>query len=285
MIKKIVWLTSYPKSGNTWLRYLISNYFYNTEKSFDFNIIRKIDKFPSEKYFNDITPLEKKEILKDPKKISKHWIPSQINFQKKINDFVFFKTHTPLIVLDNNYFTSEDVSLAIIHIVRDPRDVALSYSNFTNKSIDETINFLITKKLFIRHTSDKHSLDFDMLGSWSLHYTSWRDGLIKIPRILIRYEDLLEKPHLEFSNLIKFLSKILNIEVSEKQINFSLESSSFKNLSKNEKVTGFSENNAQNNKNFFNIGKKNQWESKLGCSQVKKIEKSFLIEMGHLGYL
>ena len=285
MIKKIVWLTSYPKSGNTWLRYLISNYFYNTEKSFDFNIIRKIDKFPSEKYFNDITPLEKKEILKDPKKISKHWIPSQINFQKKINDFVFFKTHNPLIVLDNNYFTSEDVSLAIIHIVRDPRDVALSYSNFTNKSIDETINFLITKKLFIRHTSDKHSLDFDMLGSWSLHYSSWCNGLIKIPRILIRYEDLLENPFLEFLKLIKFLSEILNIQVNENQINFSLESSNFKSLSKNEKMSGFSENNAQNNKNFFNIGKKNQWESKLSYSQIKKIEKNFLIEMRQLGYL
>ena len=49
MNKKIVWITSYPKSGNTWLRYFISNYFYNKEKVFDFNIIRKIDKFPSEK--------------------------------------------------------------------------------------------------------------------------------------------------------------------------------------------------------------------------------------------
>ena len=285
MNKKLVWITSYPKSGNTWLRYFISNYFYNKEKVFDFNIIRKIDKFPSEKYFNNISPLEKKEILKDPKKISKYWIPSQINIQKKIDDFIFFKTHTPLIVLDNSYFTNEEISLAIIHIVRDPRDVALSYSNFTNKSIDETIDFLTTKKLFIRHTLNKNSLDFDMLGSWSLHYSSWRDGLIKIPRLLIRYEDLLESPYLEFLKLTEFLSKILNIKVDENQINFSLESSSFKNLSKNEKVKGFQENNIHNNKNFFNEGKKNQWESKLNSLHVKKIENFFLIEMKELGYL
>ena len=284
-MKKIIWISSYPKSGNTWLRYLLGNYFYNSKNIFNYNIIQNIDKFPSEKYFKNLDNLAKLKIFKNPKLISNYWIDAQNNINKEVKDFIFFKTHTPLIVLDKNYFTNENLSLAIINIVRDPRDVVISYANFTNKSIDETIDFITTKKLFIRSAKNKQSLDFDMLGSWSLHYTSWRDGLTDIPRILIKYEDLLENTNLQFLNVINFLSKILNIEVSKEKIEFSVKSSKFSTLSKWEQDAGFYENSNRNKKNFFNIGKKNQWKSKLTSTQIQKIEKNFQKEMKQIGYL
>ena len=122
------------------------------------------------------------------------------------------------------------------------------------------------------------------MGSWAFHYASWKTGLIKIPRILIRYEDLLDDVNKEFNYLIKFLSKILKFTPDNNQLKFSIKNSEFVTLSKYEKKFGFSESNLSN-KLFFNKGKKQQWQSKLNTSQLKKIEKSFHKEMIELGYI
>ena len=63
MSSKIIWLASYPKSGNTWIRYFLSNYFFNLNRNFDFDIVYKIDKFPRAKYFKFLNELEIKKNL------------------------------------------------------------------------------------------------------------------------------------------------------------------------------------------------------------------------------
>ena len=77
MSKKIIWLTSYPKSGNTWLRYLLSNYFFNKENTFNFDIKNHINKFPSDTHFSFLNEYQKDEIIKKPEKISKYLIKAQ----------------------------------------------------------------------------------------------------------------------------------------------------------------------------------------------------------------
>ena len=284
MLKKIIWLTSYPKSGNTWLRYLLSNYFFNKENTFNFDIKNYINKFPSDIHFSFLNDYQKDEIIKKPEKISKYWIKAQQQISLENNNFIFFKTHYPLVVLNNNYFTNEETSLAIIHIVRDPRDVVVSYANFLDNDYDKVIDLLTTKKLAARHEYQKHSLGFDLMSSWAFHYTSWKTGLIEIPRILIKYEDLLDNTNKEFSNLIKFLSQILKFTPDDNQLKFSIRNSEFVTLSKYEKKFGFNEHNLSN-KLFFNKGKKQQWQSKLNSNQLKKIENSFKNEMIELGYI
>ena len=284
MSKKIIWLTSYPKSGNTWLRYLLCNYFFNKEKTFNFDVKNYINKFPSDAHFSFLNEYQKDEIIKKPEKISKYWIKAQQQIGKKNNNVIFFKTHYPLFVLNNNYFTNEEITLAIIQIVRDPRDVVVSYANFLDNDYDRVIEFVTSNKLTARHEYKKHSLGFDLMSSWSFHYTSWKTGLIEIPRILIRYEDLLHNVNNEFTNLIKFLSKILKFTPDNNQLKFSIKNSEFSTLSKYEKKFGFSERNLSN-KLFFNKGKKQQWKSKLNTNQLKKIENSFKNEMIELGYI
>ena len=284
MSKKIIWLTSYPKSGNTWLRYLLSNYFFNKENTFNFDIKNHINKFPSDIHFSFLNEYQKNEIIKKPEKISKYWIKAQQQIIIKTNNVIFFKTHYPLLVLNNNYFTDEENTLAIIHIVRDPRDVVVSYANFLDNDYDKVIEFVTSKKLTARHEFKKHSLGFDLMGSWAFHYASWKTGLIKIPRILIRYEDLLDDVNKEFTYLIKFLSKILKFSPDNNQLKFSIKNSEFVTLSKYEKKIGFSESNLSN-KLFFNKGEKKQWQFKLNTNQLKKIENHFHKEMIELGYI
>ena len=49
----IIWLASYPKSGNTWLRSMIASYFYTKDGEFNFEVLDNIDQFPTFTYFEN----------------------------------------------------------------------------------------------------------------------------------------------------------------------------------------------------------------------------------------
>ena len=229
---------------------------------------------------------DKSQLLKDPYIVSNYWLEAQKNLKLKNknegssnNNLVFLKTHNALISINKKDFTNEKHSLAAIHIVRDPRDVVISYSNFANISYDDAIEEIISKELI----HNKNNTLLRITGSWKLHYLSWRDGVPNMPKILIKYEDLLNNTNEEFNNIIHFLSKIIKFNIDNEQINFSIQNSNFDILSKHEKQYGFKE--AKNNRPFFHKGKKHQWKDKLSLDQIKKIEKNLCKEMEILGYI
>ena len=114
----IIWIASYPKSGNTWVRSLLSAYFFTEDGEFNFNLLENIKKFPSEDFIS--------EKLRDPLEITKYWRPTQeeILKSKKIK---FLKTHNCLMQLNNNKFTTTKHTLGVIYIIRDPRNVLTSF--------------------------------------------------------------------------------------------------------------------------------------------------------------
>ena len=99
----IIWIASYPKSGNTWVRSLLSTYLYTEDGIFNFNLLKKILKFPSKKYLEFFT-----KDFSDIKKISEYWIAAQnrINLYNE-NESIFLKTHSALCTLENNSFTNK----------------------------------------------------------------------------------------------------------------------------------------------------------------------------------
>ena len=138
-MKKIIWISSYPKSGNTWIRYFLSNYFFNKKKlNLDFNILNKIDKFPPYKLLQKL--LIEDEVKKSAYNISKFWSDIQLEITNKKEDFIFLKNHNALVSIEGRSLTDNKFSLAFIYIVRDPRDIVVSYSNFDKTlSIDKSI--------------------------------------------------------------------------------------------------------------------------------------------------
>ena len=280
-MKKIIWISSYPKSGNTWVRYLIANYFFNSERKFDQKIIRYVKKFPLDDLIKKIST--KKELIENPYNISKYWIKSQELMKVIKGNVVFLKNHNALVSINKKDFTNENHSLASIYIVRDPRDVVISYAKYRDLSYDRSIEQLCSKKLF--YLIDK-KMDFpriEILGSWKFNYTSWRDGLPNVPKIIVKYEDLLENCYDHFYKVISFLSNILNFEINEDQIKFSVDISSFENLKQNENLNGFFESDGKTK--FFRRGKYGNWKNELSNSQIKYIEKELNSEMKFLGYL
>ena len=133
MDKNIIWIASYPKRGNTWIRSVLSSLFYTDDGSFNFNILKKINSFDRPLYFDEVIK-DKTKTTYDLTTLAKFRIEAQKLFNKK-KTLRFFKTHAANIKIDGFDYTDQDTTKCAIYIVRDPRDVVLSYSKFSGSNI------------------------------------------------------------------------------------------------------------------------------------------------------
>ena len=139
----IFWIASYPKSGNTWLRTLISAYYYSKDGIFDQNILKNIGQFPEKRHFVGFN--YNQENVTDTTKL---WIKSQerINADKKIK---FFKTHNTFGKVNNCDFTNKENSAGCIYIVRDPRNVITSLKNHYEMNHETSLKWMTNAQNYI----------------------------------------------------------------------------------------------------------------------------------------
>ncbi len=280
----IFWIASYPKSGNTWLRTLISSYYYSNDGFYTQELIKQIGQFPEKKYFESFEY--------DPKSVigtSNFWIKAQekINRDKKLR---FFKTHNVFGKINNNPFTSKENSIGCIYIVRDPRNVITSLSNHYELDYEKSLEWMTNHKKYIYDNRGENDYgNFQFISSWSNNYKSWkiqRDVPIKI----VRYEDLLEKTYEVTKDIIGFINKTskIQVKIDIKKLKNSVNSTLFVKLKKLEKNNGFSEAIFSKKKNkmipFFNLGPDNNWEKILNKSFADKLCNIFAEDLLELGY-
>ena len=283
----IIWLASYPKSGNTWVRSFLNSLLFNKNNEADLSEISKIDQYPKRSHFVNLV-----DEIDNLEKLSSNWIESQ-KILNKDNKIKILKTHHALCKYQNSFFTNGEVSLGTVHIVRDPRNVISSILyHFSKKNYEEAREFLFDERRVIGKKFDpkdpnvnKHI--FTVLGSWKNHYLSWKE--FKKNYLLIKYEDLLSNPQAEFHKLSEYLSKHLNVKFENDKINHAIKSNSFENLKKLEKENGFIEaindKETGEKKRFFNLGPENDWKKLLNIKLKEDIEKEFKTEMRELGYI
>ena len=162
----ILWLASYPKSGNTLLRSFLSTYFFSKDGNFNFDLLRNIKQYPNNKLFAElgVDISNRHEIAKN-----------HLNAQKLINQnkksFQFWKTHSSFVKMDGYSFTDLNNTLGVIYIVRDPRDVVISYAHHNNQTIKQTLKMI--NQNYILGAEIKDSIPV-YLGSWSYNYNSWK---------------------------------------------------------------------------------------------------------------
>ncbi len=285
----IIWLASYPKSGNTWLRFFIISLISKDNDNLKLTSLDKIDQFPRRHHYDKLNILDLD--LKNLNKISNFWLDSQtkINSDNKIR---FFKTHNSFCKIDNNIFTDETNTLGTIYIVRDPRNVITSIKNhFHHNTIEQSRDFLFDENKGIFNKSKiKENSNYalpQVIGSWKTHYKSWKS--MKKNYLLIKYENLVNDPINEFKKISNYLEVFLNMKFSDELIKRAIKLSSFERLKKIEEIEGFSESplNLKTNKRekFFNLGPKNNWQHILSKDLSNQIENVFRKEMEELGYL
>tara|TARA_B110000858_G_scaffold77755_1_gene90161 strand:+ start:81 stop:917 length:837 start_codon:yes stop_codon:yes gene_type:complete len=276
-----IWLASYPKSGNTFTRALLSSYYFSKDGTFDSNLLKNIKQFPSNALFRkyDFETKNDKEMIKNYIKVQK-----LIN---KKNSIQFLKTHSSLFNINNIHFTDLDCSLGVIYIVRDPRNVVSSFAHHFSISIKEASNRMINGHI-IGTGLDENTIQFT--GSWNLNFNSWKSFKLPKKYLLIKYEDLVDNTEEIFLKILTFINKLstTDIIVDEKKFSNAVKSCDFELLKKKEAKEGFIESvidkDSKKRINFFNLGKKNNYKS-LDLNIRKELESSFQKEMKELGYL
>ena len=284
----IFWIASYPKSGNTWLRTLISTYYFSEKGIYTEKLLKLIDQFPTRKYFSNFEYNQK--IAGDT---CKFWIKAQekINQDQKLK---FFKTHNTFGKLNNFDFTNIQNSIGCIYIVRDPRNVITSLKNHYELDDDKALKWITNNKNYVYDVENFNDVgygDFQFISSWNINYNSWKLQK-KIPTMLVKYEDLEKQTYSVFREIVKFINNTtkINSKINLDKIKNTLNSTSFDKLKQKEINNGFSEAvNSSKNRNkkisFFHLGPRNDWRKLLDDDSKVKLNKVFNKEMKELNYI
>lgn len=275
----IIWISSYPKSGNTYLRSFLSAYYFSRDGEFNFELLNNINQFPEKTFFgkkiNSIEEATKNYLIAQ----------KQIYNNKKVK---FLKTHSILGIFKGHPFTLPEYTLGALYIVRDPRNVLISLMNHYSLTEEKALEFIIDENRDI-HRDDNDYSSYAILSNWSKHYKSWSDAK-KYRKLIIKYEELKVTKYETFRDIIVFTNTLLNLteRVDKKKLEKAIETTEFNILKQKESEYGFHEaakDKKGNRKTFFNKGFNNNWENLISENAVKKIEEKFYNEMKILGYL
>ena len=290
--KKMFWISSYPKSGNTWLRLILCGLFFTEDGNLNnFDLLKKIPGFDSLKNFSFV----KEKSLKDYDIIfngteyneesvltySKYWIEAQKRISIDKGKFGLFKTHNARVKINNNYYTDSSITLGFIYISRDPRDIVISYSKHINKNMDETISFLLDGQIMKKEKIGNKMPE--IILNWRDHYLSWKK-FSEVPSLFLKYEDMLNNIELEIQKITNFFYKNYNIKITNEssKIKNIIKSTKFDNLKKKEFQYGFPE---HSHSTFFRIGQQKQWSKMLNQKQIETIEEKFKNQLIELNYI
>ena len=280
----IIWIASYPKSGNTWLRSLISSYFFTDDGFFDFKLLKNIPSYPSPPFFEKYP-----DKFDKPEATAKYWIPEQERINKNNNKLIFLKTHNALCKINGYSFTDTKNSLGAVHIIRDPRNVISSISNHYQIDLDEALKFMKTPNKAIYVKKDQRYLGFNALFSWSSNNKSWSECQ-KFPVLTIKYEDLEKETFETFKKVFEFIKKVskLKEDFNQKKAEVAIKNCNFEKLQKLEKEKGFyeaiSKKNSSEKIKFFNLGNKNNYKNLLNKNLIDEINLFYKDELKKYNY-
>ncbi|MBU6419416.1 MAG: sulfotransferase domain-containing protein [Proteobacteria bacterium] len=268
---KLVWLASYPKSGNTWVRAFLHNYIVNAETPHSINSLVDFSVSECAMAFFGVPG----EVM-DPHAVQAKRPEVHEALTGLHDDLVFVKTHNANLSVHGVSLCTPGVTAGAIYIVRDPRDVALSYAAFAGKSVDEIIDFMGNEGA--ANASDGVQV-FELLSSWSAHALSW----VGAPRrLLVRYEDLVADPARGFGRIIRFLGAA-DATPEPERLQRAIAFSSFDTLAGQEAREGYRANGAGGGK-FFRSGVAGGWREKLTPEQAAKIWATHGQVMEKFGY-
>ncbi|MBT5434021.1 MAG: sulfotransferase domain-containing protein [Rhodospirillaceae bacterium] len=274
---KIVWLASYPKSGNTWMRALLHNLFRNPDRPLPLNELGGGQLTTAEAalhWYQGLDPRPLAEIPQEELDALRLRVHAAIAASLPGN--IFCKIHGAIFELRGTMTVNLDVSAGAIYIVRNPLDVVLSYADFQGISVDVATKGLGARNFELPRDSDNVS---EPLGSWSQNVESWT-GQPSPALHVVRYEDLIAKPVAAFGKVAKFLG----IDAPRPRLERAVRFSSFKVLRGQEDRSGFAERSPAQER-FFRSGRAGGWRDALSDEQVTAIVSDHREQMVRFNYV
>ena len=270
----IIWLASYPKSGNTWMRVFLHNLLRNPAAPAPINSINQFCLGEdSASLYNNF----------DPRPLSTLTAAEVMALRPKVHellttafpDSVFVKTHNLLGEAEGQPLINLKCTAGAIYLVRNPLDVAISYAHHFGVGIDDSIEQL---NYAGAGTPTTDLVARQYYGSWSMHVSSWTE--VPFPtRHVVRYEDMIDDPLDTFAGVAKFLG----LEPPIERLQRAIANSSFEQLQSQENDRGFVE--RSQHSRFFRSGRTGQWRSELTEDQIRQVVSDHRTQMQRFGYV
>lgn len=278
-LKKIVWLASYPKSGNTWFRVFLTNLFSDRESPVSINELHSTPIASSRSLFDNHAGVSSSDLSQEEIDELRPEIYRKI--ATEANDPVFHKVHDAWgLTSSGKPVFPADVTRAVLYFIRNPLDVTVSFAFHGNKRPGEMVNEVNNPDNAFCHKPGRlYNQLLQPLSDWSGHVSSWVDDS-GLPVHVVRYEDMLTDTFNIFRNALGFAG----IHKSDQEIRNATQASDLRTLSEMEQKEGFREKPIGMNA-FFREGRSGTWIEHLDELTVSKLIEKHRTMMERFGYL
>ena len=261
---RIIWLASFPKSGNTWMRAFLANYFIGGSKGLSINELRRFTLGDIRADFYDAAAGGKFELstLEEYLALRPKALRLILNAREGTH---FVKTHHQSVVIEGQPLVPPEITAAAIYIMRNPFDVVPSYARHAGTGIDEAIEAMLDPT---RLSASPRGL-FEVIGRWDKHIESWTESQ-GLAMHVVRYEDLRDDPKAGFGKVFDFLK----VRADPKQFANALKLTRLEALKKQEQKSGFIERPKEMSA-FFHSGKVGGWRKTLSDQQIATLHTAF----------
>lgn len=277
--RNIVWLASYPKSGNTWFRVFLSNLLQNNQKPAHINELAETGIASARSIFDEVTGLPSEDLtheeIDELRPEVYQWIAEESR------ELIFKKVHDAYTYLpDGRPLFPTESSHSVIYFIRDPLDVAVSFAHHSAKKPEEMIKALNNPEFsFCGKRTRFYNQLRQKLGTWSQHVRSWVDQ-DNIPVHIMRYEDMKENSYQTFKSAVRFLE----LDKSEEEIKNAIELSDMSVLQEQEKKHGFREKSIKAD-SFFRKGAIGEGKQIFSMQKINQIIDNHMDVLQRFGYL
>lgn len=277
-MNRIVWIVSYPKSGNTWIRILLSNYLADTGHEASINDLATRGHAASRELFDRATQLQAAQLT--PKEILRRRPQVYEWLARHQQSRAFIKVHDAFAQVgpDHPLFPAQ-ATQAAIHIVRHPGDVALSWAHHYGLALDDALQTLRTPTTL---ADSKFGLSEQLpqhIATWGDHARSWRAAARLFPVLTLRYEDLHNDCARQFGKIVRFIG----LPECDARLQRALQYSSLERLQAQEARVGFRES-LSAGRAFFRSGRVGAWRRQLTSQQISQLESDHGSTMSEFGY-
>jgi len=265
-IPQAYWLASYPKSGNTWVRMFLESY---AVGSLDLHKMQFVRGDNDQYYWQSLSPYPTNQCGNDLLLLLRSAVLTHLVANSPFRP-VIVKTHFVNAALEGLPAFPSLLTAGSVYLIRDPRDVVISFARHLGMSIDEIIPRM--------NAHDYHLQDetgsFATLGTWSEHVKTWQDSCV------VRYEDLLEDPEKWFAEILRGF----NLKVKIPRLRKAIRLCDFDRMKKQDKSKKFRET-SRHADTFFHHGTSGHWKDILSPDQAQRIENDHREVMEQYGYL
>ena len=275
VVGKILWLASYPRSGNTWLRAFLHNLFRNSDEPHDINRLQDFTLIDGDaRWYRMLDPRPPTELTKE--EVAALRPRAHAAMTAAFPDTVIVKTHSALVEDRGTPMITLKHTAGAIYVIRNPLDVAVSYSSHYGISLDEAVAAM--NRPGNQSVGNQENFVYELHGSWSEHVKSWTATLNPALHV-VRYEDMANEPQRAFAGVAGFLG----LQVAPERLAQAIERSSFAILREQELRKGFRERSRKSH-TFFHSGKVGRGTQLLAPSLAESLCLNHREQMARFGY-